>query len=180
MPSSPLQDTLRTIAEDVQALRQLETPSTSLFLEPFLMQTLMVVADQLPQEVQPLVREIIDTCRILKPVYGTYVRFPEQLPAGMQVVSFHEEAAAASQQLARVQACEIAGRVERLRVRQAPLPAAHPQATPHEEEQWAVLVAADVDRAALLARLYPQQAKHSRSTVITMAYDQQSQTTYES
>jgi hypothetical protein len=160
------QEGLRALGQELEQLAQTRAEGIPVFLEPALMQALMLSVDFLPEELQPAVRQVIDTARVLKGSYGSYFTFQEQFP-GEQMVSLHEDEAAAYRGLARVKKLDVAGRVEQVHMTRSLLPSAHAPSRLQEVEQWAVLISSQVDRKALLARLYP----HTNLGAITTAYD---------
>ena len=175
-PLQQAQEGLRALGQELEQQAQTHAGGGPVFLEPVLMQTLMLSVDFLPEELQPAVRQVIDTARVLKGSYGSYITFQEQ-PEGEQVVSLYEDEAAAYRGLALVQKLDVAGRVEQISVTISPLPAERTQSHSQEAARWAVLVPSAVDRKALLARLYPQLASRTSLGAVTAAYDRASLST---
>lgn len=165
-PLQQAQEGLRALGQELEQLAQTRAEGVPIFLEPVLMQALMLSVDFLPEELRAAVRQVIDTARVLKGSYGSYIMFQEQFP-GEQVVSLHEDEAAAYRGLARVKKLDVAGRVEQVHVTHSLLPSGHAQPHSQEADQWAVLISSKVDRKALLARLYPRTSLGA----ITAAYD---------
>jgi hypothetical protein len=137
-----------------------------LYLEPYLLQVLMTVTNLVPQELQLSIREIIDTVRTIRKEYGSYVTLSLDQLVDEQIVSLHEDEEAAKRGLARVRMCDVTGRIAPVQMARSPLPAERRQQVPQEEVMWAVLISAEVDRKALLARLFPPSPTRLGETVV--------------
>src|SRR5579884_2183763 len=95
-------EVLAALGQELERQIAPDAETTSLYLEPLLMQTLMATVEFLPQELQPGVYHVIDMARLASKNYGNYARLHADKLVNEQVLSFHEEEAAASKELARL------------------------------------------------------------------------------
>lgn len=164
-------EVLAALGQELERQVQSDAATTSIYLEPLLMQTLMATVEFLPPELQPRVHHIIDMARLSSKNYGNYVKPHADKLVNEQVLSFHEEEAAASRELARLRTLDVAGKVEQVRVTSSTFPSGHPQYHPEEAVRWAVLISSNIDRKALLARLYPQLASRTSFSTTLADYE---------
>lgn len=165
-------EVLDALGQELERQVAPDAETTSIYLEPLLMQTLMATVEFLPQELQPGVHHVIDMARLASKNYGNYVKPHADKLVNEQVLSFHEGEAAASRELARLRTLDVAGRVEQVRVTCSTFPSGHPQHRPEEAARWAVLISSSIDRKALLARLYPQLASRTSLSTTLANYEQ--------